>query len=115
MKGGYPYKKHTKNEGNGNRTQRISKDEMARPLKRDIRISSEMATDAKRWSVMVKNIDNGLLDGKILKQLILENTINIMVMYDTGFSLGTISRNKCHFFTPFSYHFWACCYGQTRI
>ena len=75
MKGGYPYKKHTKYEGSGNKTQRKSKDEMARPLKRDIRISSEMATDAKRWSVMVKNFDNGLLDGKTRKQLVLENTI----------------------------------------
>ena len=77
MKGGYPYnKKHTKYEGNGNKTQRKSKDEMARPLKRDIRISSEMATDAKRWSVMVKNIDNGHPYGKIWKQLVFGNTIS---------------------------------------
>ena len=36
-----------------------------------VRISSEMATDAKRWSVMVKNIDNGHLDGNIRKWLVL--------------------------------------------
>ena len=75
MKGGDPYnKKHIKYEGNGNKTQMKYKDEMARPLTRDIRISSEMATDAKRWSVMVNNIDNGLLDDKIRKQLVLGNT-----------------------------------------
>ena len=49
---------------------------MARPLKRDIRIISEMATDAKRWSVMVKNIDNGNPDGKIRKQLLFGNTMS---------------------------------------
>ena len=54
MKGGDPYnKKHINYEGNGNNTQRKYKDEMARSLKRDIHISAEMATDAKRWSVMV--------------------------------------------------------------
>ena len=64
MKAGDPYNRnHTKCGGNGNKTQRKSKDEMARPLKRDIRISSEMATDATRWHVVVKNIDNGHLDG----------------------------------------------------
>ncbi len=113
VKGGDPYnKKHTKYEGNGNKTQRKSKYEMARPLKRGIRISSEMATDAKRWSVMLKNIDNGHLNVKIRKRLVLGE--HYTVQYDTGFSLDIISINKCQFFTPFSYHFWACCYGTTR-
>ena len=55
MKGGDPYnKKHTKYEGTGTRPRGSLNNEMARLLKRDIRISSEMATDAKRFSFMVK-------------------------------------------------------------
>ena len=56
MKGGQEAHKY---EGNRKKTQRKTKCDMARPLKRNIRISTEMATDAKRWSVMVKHIDNG--------------------------------------------------------
>ena len=83
---------HTKYGDNGYKTQRKSKYEMARPLKRDIHISSEMATDAKRLSVMLKNIDNCHLDVKIRKRLVLGE--HYTVMYDTGFSLGIISINK---------------------
>ena len=72
---------------------------MARPLKRDIRISSEMATDAKRWSVVVNNINNGHTDGIIRKRLVLWEHSN--VLYDTGFSLGTISINNYHVFYLF--------------
>ena len=73
--------------------------EMARSLKRGIRISSEMATDAKRWSVMVKNIDNGDLGGKIRKRLVLGE--HYKVLYSTGFILGMIFIDKCQFFYPF--------------
>ena len=73
--------------------------EMARSLKRDIRISSEMATDAKRWSVMVKNIDNGDLGGNIRKRLLLGE--HYKVLYSTGFSLDMIFIDKCQFFYLF--------------
>ena len=99
VKGGDPYnKKHTKYEGNGSKTQRKSKDEMARPLKRDLRISSDMVTAAKHLSVMVKGIDNGHLHGKIRKRLGLGE--HYKVLYDTGFSLGTISINKMSILYP---------------
>ena len=47
---------------------------------------------------MVKDIDNGHLDGKIRKRLVLGE--HYKVLYDTGFSLGTIFKNKCQFFYP---------------
>ena len=114
VKGGGPYnKKHTKYEGNGNKTQRKSKYEMARPLKRGIRISSEMATDAKRWSVMLKNIDNGHLDVKIRKRLVLEE--HYTVLYYTGFSLGILSINNVNSLPLFHITFGLPVMGQLAL
>ena len=45
-----------------------------------------------------ENIDNGHLDGKIRKRLVIVERYK--VLYDTGFSLGTISINKCRFGLP---------------
>ena len=72
-----------------------------------------MATDAKRWSVMLKNIDNGHLDVKIPKRLVLGE--HYTVLYDTGFSLGIISINKCQVFTPFHTTFGLSVMGQLAL
>ena len=79
---------------------------MARPLKRDIHISSEMDTGAKRWSVMAKKIHNGHLDGKIRKRLVLGE--HYKVLYDTGFL-------SLHYFTPFYTTFGLAVMGKLLL
>ena len=57
-------KKQVEHDGDGNPTQRTSKDEMAWQTESHMRIygiNPEMATDRERWAVMVNKVDTSYM------------------------------------------------------